>query len=94
MIAFIQSLEAHVFTFKEVAGYVTIAVCMSFAVGFLIAAFTRIFKEQRKPMEKWKQLAVDKDHYIDAVREYRNFMHSTLREAKDAVDAFLTYNPK
>lgn len=94
MLAIIQEIASKSYTFREVAAYVTIAVCMSFAVGFLLAAFTKIFKEQRKPMEKWKQLAVDKDHYIDAVREYRNFMHSTLREAKDAVDAFLTYKTK
>lgn len=48
MIAFIQSLEAHVFTFKEVAGYVTLAVCMSFSVGFLLAAYTRMSSSESK----------------------------------------------
>jgi ribosomal protein L7/L12 len=68
---------------------------MSFAFGFLIAAYTRIFSGQSKKEElpKWQQLAIDRDHYIDAVREYRNLMQSTLREAKDAVDAFLKYKP-
>ena len=48
MIPLLQSLEAHVFTFKEVAAYVTLAVCMAFAAGFLIAAYTRIFDTKSK----------------------------------------------
>lgn len=51
MIAFIQSLEAHVFTFKEVVGYVTISSCMSGAIMFLLAAFTRIFKGENHSLD-------------------------------------------
>jgi hypothetical protein len=62
MIPFIQSLEAHVYTFKEVAGYVTVAVCMAFSVGFLLAAYTRIFqKEIPAPSSGTKAV----DDYID-----------------------------
>lgn len=45
ILAIIQEIASKSYTFREVAAYVTIAVCMSFAVGFLLAAFTRIFKE-------------------------------------------------
>jgi len=84
------------YTLREVVAYATITGCLAFMVGFLIAAYTRIFSvnEQKKETPKWQQLALDKDHYIDSVREYRNFMHSPLREAKAAVDSFLTYQPK
>lgn len=46
MLAIIQEIASKSYTFREVAAYVTIAVCMSFSVGFLLAAFTRIFKEK------------------------------------------------
>jgi ribosomal protein L7/L12 len=84
------------YTLREVVAYATMTGCVAFMVGFLIEAYTRIFSGSatQKDLPKWQQLALDKDHYIDAVREYRNSMHSTLREAKEAVDNFLTYHSK
>lgn len=61
MIALIQSLEAHVFTFKEVAGYVTLAVYMSFAVGFLIAAYTRIFADRKELTDRKRMRTIGMD---------------------------------
>ncbi|MFA5130482.1 MAG: hypothetical protein WC477_06260 [Patescibacteria group bacterium] len=38
----------HLYTFKELAGYVTITGCMAFLIGFLIAVYTRIFAGEKK----------------------------------------------
>jgi len=60
MVTFFQSIASNSYTFREVAAYVTIAVCMSFAIGFLIAAYTRIFYERddikrKASHEEWFQ---------------------------------------
>lgn len=47
MFTFFQSIASHSYTFREVAAYVTISSCMSGAIMFLIAAYTRIFAERK-----------------------------------------------
>lgn len=58
MLAIIQEIASKSYTFREVAAYVTISVCMSFAVGFLLAAFARIFKEQQKEYVEWSKIPI------------------------------------
>lgn len=90
MLAIIQEIASKSYTFREVAAYVTIAVCMSFAVGFLIAAFTRIFKELNPSLQEWQRLALrGEDYYIPAIKECRLCTGLPLKDSRKKVDDWL-----
>lgn len=66
MIAIIQEIASKSYTFREVAAYVTIAICMSFSIGFLLAAYTRIFKkEDASELQKMADTKVTIRHIYD-----------------------------
>jgi len=103
MCTFFQSIASHSYTFREIAAYVTLAVCMSFSVGFLIAAYTRIFAEGfGKKDAEWRRLALlPCEHnpggyrpstYIEAIKECRRVRNIGLKDAKEMVDKWIASN--
>lgn len=105
MLAIIQEIASKSYTFREVAAYVTIAVCMSFAVGFLLAAYTRIFADGiGKKDTEWRRLALlpcehqpggyRQSTYIEAIKECRRVRNVGLKDAKEMVDKWIASNAK
>lgn len=82
----------HLYTFKEVAAYVTLSACMSFAFGFLIAAYTRIFSERKTKLAEWQRIALrGEDYYIASIKECRLYTGLPLKDSRKKVDEWLEF---